>query len=189
MTMVKKDHIVPSSFSFGKDLVEQGKMRLSRFVAQTKSGGITEYNSPTYTGVDLECVEMLLAQTKGESVKRICRVIKELFLLESSANFLPFSECLGGTCSRTYNFPRNTGGTDTALWLGGLTTRRVRPLTLIHYRVIGQHPRFPEMTVPRVVRLGGHARRDANTCGHERDFSEYLCSNLQCDRRAVESGF
>ena len=104
----------------GDDAVlAEGRRRLDVICEYTSECGIHEYCSPTYTGVDLDCLLSLHAFTRTPSVKKQTEVLLELFWTGLAANWYAPAGKLGGTRSRDYNYLHGLGMLDYHLWREG----------------------------------------------------------------------
>lgn len=98
---------------------DDGYTRLDNIVMNTWQSGIAEYGSPTYYGVDLDCLVMIEAFAKRERGLAQARALLDLFWTDIAANYFPPSERLGGTHSRDYDYVRGRGSLDTHFWMAG----------------------------------------------------------------------
>jgi hypothetical protein len=167
-------HQVPSSYSniaimnaadlivlgevLGKpDVAQEGYARLDAFYRYTQSAGVHEYDSPTYTAVDLNGLEMVDAFAQRPAGRAQARALLTLFWTDIALNWLPFAEKLGGAQSRTYDYLYGLGDLDRQLaWTGWLNAP---PSTGIDFPMAAQgrwHPpeslRGRSAEFPRLVR-------------------------------------
>ena len=98
---------------------DEGYARLGQIVMNTWECGITEYGSPTYYGVDLDCLGLMEAFIRRESGQAQVRALLDLFWTDIALNGFPFSQRLGGPHSRDYDYVRGHGGLETHLWMAG----------------------------------------------------------------------
>ena len=98
---------------------EEGYARLDRFCLYTWRWGVHEYCSPTYYGVDVECLLMIEAFAKRERGRTQARAMLELFWTDIALNWYPGCNRLGGACSRDYRYLTGTGHLDSVMWLAG----------------------------------------------------------------------
>jgi hypothetical protein len=110
-----------------KDAADEGYRRLDAFVLHTWTNGISEYGSPTYYGVDLDCLGLIEAFCRRERGRDQARALLELFWTDIAANFFPPSARLAGPHSRDYNYLLGNGSVlDTHLWMAGWLPGDVR---------------------------------------------------------------
>lgn len=84
-------------------LREYAKNRLAKFLAYTReTGGINEYNSPTYTFVALFEVERILQLVREPETRSHAGELLRLFWNELANHFHPATGQLGGPQSRAY---------------------------------------------------------------------------------------
>ena len=101
-------------------VADEGYRRLDAFLMHTFENGVSEYGSPCYYGVDLDCLGLIEAFAGRERGRAQARALLELFWTDVAANFFGPSLRLGGPHSRDYNYLRGNGSVlDTHLWAGG----------------------------------------------------------------------
>lgn len=101
------------------EVADEGYGRLDRFVMYTWEFGIHEYGSPTYYGVDLDCLGLIEAFCGRESGREQARALLELFWTDIALNWFPAAGKLGGAHSRDYNYLRGLGMLDVQMWAAG----------------------------------------------------------------------
>ncbi len=102
------------------DVADEGYRRLDRFVMHTWEHGISEYGSPCYYGVDLDCLGLIERFCRRERGREQARALLELFWTDVALNFFPPSLRLAGPHSRDYNYLRGNGSVlDNHLWAVG----------------------------------------------------------------------
>ena len=84
--------------------VRDGLAALDEWLAFTRANGLAEYDSPTYTLVDLECLGDTLAAAADEPSRAKVRAGLDFIWADLAASFFPPSEALTGPMSRTYDF-------------------------------------------------------------------------------------
>lgn len=84
-------------------LASKGYELLDRFCTQTASYGIHEHNSPTYAGVQAECIGFLSNFTKDATALAKARKLREYLSIFIAANYYTPASVLSGTMSRCYN--------------------------------------------------------------------------------------
>ncbi|MBN2544410.1 MAG: hypothetical protein JXB50_01350 [Spirochaetes bacterium] len=99
-----------------KEILNEGYSRLKNIIFYLYNYGIHEYVSPTYYGVDLDCLGILYAFTKNSEIKLLTKKLIDLFWLDIIVNFHETSQKLSGTTSRTYDYLRNLGYLDKYLY-------------------------------------------------------------------------
>lgn len=96
---------------FGRqDAQTQGLRRLEDVCRTTGLRGICEYDSPTYYGVALDLLVLLDKYVQSPRARRAGRAMLEMFWTDIAVNWYAPGHHLGGTHSRSYNFP--CGGSD-----------------------------------------------------------------------------
>ncbi|MGD8240212.1 MAG: hypothetical protein PVH68_16780, partial [Armatimonadota bacterium] len=102
-----------------QEVADEGYRRLDRFCLYTWEHGIHEYCSPTYYGVDLECLLLIEAFCERESGREQARALLELFWSDIAANWFEPSQRLGGARSRDYDYLRGLGSLDRQMVMAG----------------------------------------------------------------------
>ena len=102
------------------EVAAEGYARLDRVFRYTQANGIHEYNSPTYTGVDLDGLGIIEAYCQRDSGRVEARALLKLFWSDVALNWFPPAQKLAGTQSRTYDYVRGLGGLDQNLILAGI---------------------------------------------------------------------
>jgi len=146
------------------EVAEEGYRRLDRFIMHTYDEGISEYASPCYYGVDLDCLLLIERFSKQERAREQARALLELFWTDIAAHFFPPSGRLAGPHSRDYNYLRGNGSVlDKHLWFEGWLPGEIRGGTgLLWLALTRWHPpqRLLEMSrnrLPRLVRQSWRA--------------------------------
>ncbi|MBL7222051.1 MAG: hypothetical protein ISS69_18225 [Phycisphaerae bacterium] len=88
-----------------KDALDEGLKRLDAICLTTWRYGICEYDSPTYYGVDLDELVLLNKYVRSPRARRAGEAMLELFWTDLAANWFAPGGHLGGTHSRSYNYP------------------------------------------------------------------------------------
>lgn len=101
------------------ELSEQGRINLKEWFEYTKLNGITEYNSTTYTGVDMDCAIQLVRLSQHPRDRQFGRSILQLLWTEVAANWFEPASRLGGSHSRDYNYLLGIGSLDAQLAANG----------------------------------------------------------------------
>ncbi len=93
-------------------LRNQGYTLFRKWIAEIKANGIHEHNSPTYTGVQAECLGYIARYTKDEEIRHEANVALEYFSAMLFANYFTPAMCLGGVQSRCYYKGSSNGKID-----------------------------------------------------------------------------
>ncbi|MCC7492592.1 MAG: hypothetical protein IT204_09610 [Fimbriimonadaceae bacterium] len=97
----------------------EGYARLDEITATIAEVGVSEYNSPTYTGVDLEDLVLLERFGQRPAGKQAARALLGLFWRTLAANWWLPAEKLAGARSRDYDYLRGLGMLDNFLYAEG----------------------------------------------------------------------
>ena len=112
------------------ELTATGRAQLDEWFAWTRLNGITEYNSTTYTGVDLDSATLLLRFAHDPADRARGELIARLLWTEIAANWFAPAQRLGGSHSRDYNYLQGIGYTDSPLAVNGwIPAGKVEPLS------------------------------------------------------------
>ena len=104
--------ILLGQFLHDPKLTQAGRTHLKEWFAWTKLNGITEYNSTTYTGVDMDCATQLVRLATDPQDQAAGKTILQLLWTEVAANWFEPALRLGGSHSRDYNYLQGIGATD-----------------------------------------------------------------------------
>lgn len=111
------------------ELAATGRAQLDAWFEWTRANGITEYNSTTYTGIDLDSASLLIRFATDPADRARGEILARLFWTELAANWFAPARRLGGSHSRDYDFLLGLGYTDVPLADNGWIAPR-RPETL-----------------------------------------------------------
>jgi hypothetical protein len=89
--------------------IAEGKANLDNWLAFTRTHGITEYDSPTYGGIQLICLEDVYLQAPDAETKAKARMALDYLWSDFAANYFPGRGQLGGPHSRSYDFLYQSG--------------------------------------------------------------------------------
>lgn len=141
------------------EVLAEGKERLSDVCHYTWECGIHEYNSPTYYGVNLECLLLLREFARDEEVREQADVLLEVFWTDLAGNWYAPAGKLGGARSRDYDYLRGLGLLDhymlMAGWLPEGTPRVSLPLPALltdwrpDPRFLAMNGRYPRLVEQR----------------------------------------
>ncbi len=100
-------------------LSQQGRTNLRDWFNYAKLNGITEFNSTTYTGVDMDCAISLVRLAKDPLDQELGRAILQMLWTEVASNWFAPAQRLGGSHSRDYNYLLGIGSLDIQLAANG----------------------------------------------------------------------
>jgi hypothetical protein len=103
------------------DVAKQGYERLDWCVEYTYRYGVHEFDSPTYTEVDISDMELLEAFCTQDRARTQARAMLDLLYTDLACNWFPAASKLGGAQSRTYDYVRGLGGTEAKAIRAGWT--------------------------------------------------------------------
>lgn len=111
------------------NLADSGRAQLDEWFEWTRTNGITEYNSTTYTGIDLDSASLLIRYAADPADRARGETLARLFWTELAANWFAPARRLGGSHSRDYDFLLGLGYTDVPLAENGwIAARRAETL-------------------------------------------------------------
>ena len=114
--------------ALGKPAVAaEGYARLDRFYRYTQAVGVHEFDSPTYTGVDLDGLGMIEAFCQRATSRAQAQALLKLFWTDIALNWLPSAQKLAGAHSRTYDYLHGLGELDRQLLVNGWLTTTSPP--------------------------------------------------------------
>lgn len=108
-----------------QDVFQEGEKRLNGIIWLTALFGISEYASPTYTGIDIGTLQTVHAHVRSETVKRNLDRLLTLFWSDVAASTFKAANRYVGTHSRDYDYLYGFGATDHFLRYVGLETEAV----------------------------------------------------------------
>ncbi len=138
-------------------LADQGYQMLDQWLLYTWESGIHEYGSPTYYGVDLDCLALVARFAQRREGRRKAEAALRLLWSDIAANWFEPCHRLGGAHSRDYDYLTGHGYLDATLrrvgWLrdGGRIDTRT-PFQLCRWDPPAGIRRSIEGLVPRMVR-------------------------------------
>jgi hypothetical protein len=100
-------------------VADEGYVRLDAMFRYTQKVGIHEFNSPTYTGVDLDGLERIVTFCRRDSGRGEAEALLKLFWTDVALNWYPPAQKLAGAQSRTYDFLYGLGELDRELAMNG----------------------------------------------------------------------
>ncbi len=107
-------------------VADEGYTRLATIVRWTADNGISEYDSPTYYGVDVDDLGIVETFCKRDEGRRQARAMLDLFWTDIALNFFPPSQRLAGPRSRDYDYLRGHGILENQLWINGWISGKIR---------------------------------------------------------------
>ncbi len=87
-----------------KDAADEGCRQFDAWIDLTRRAGLTEYNSPTYTPVDMGCLQIAYDNTSHAELKPKLKTCLDYYWYDLAANYYAPRETLSGPESRVYNF-------------------------------------------------------------------------------------
>jgi len=103
-------------------LSKEGAQMLDAWIDFTRKNGITEFLSPTYLGVDLDCLGLIANQITDPAISGKAKGALLFFWQNIAANWFEPSQRLGGAHGRDYDYLTGHGELDHHLREGGWIT-------------------------------------------------------------------
>lgn len=94
------------------DVADEGYARLDSVFRYTQTAGVHEYDSPTYSGVDLDGLGLIEQFCRRDAGRAQARALLEFLWTDLALNWFPPAQKLAGANSRTYDFLRGLGELD-----------------------------------------------------------------------------
>jgi hypothetical protein len=110
----------PATREFGEARVASGKARLDQWIAFTRDAGIAEFDSPTYSAVDLMALLIAMHGAEEEAVRAKVSAALDYFWRDLAGNFFPGRGSLAGPHSRSYSLFTGQGPLALSYYLEGL---------------------------------------------------------------------
>ncbi len=101
------------------DAAQEGYKALDDWLVYTSKNGISEYLSPTYYGVDVECLGLIARHVKQDAARKKAEAALRLFWTDIAANWFEPGGRLGGAHSRDYDYLTGHGVLDRHLRMAG----------------------------------------------------------------------
>ncbi len=101
------------------ELAAEGSRMLDRWLMATWESGLREYASPTYYGVDVECLGLIVRHVASASARAKAEAALTLFWTDIAANWFAPGMRLGGPHSRDYDSLTGHGYLDNYIALAG----------------------------------------------------------------------
>lgn len=101
------------------DVAQEGYQTLDDWLRYTAKNGISEFLSPTYYGVDLECLGLIVRHIRQEEARKKAETALRLFWTDIAANWFEPGARLGGAHSRDYDYLTGHGLLDRHLRMAG----------------------------------------------------------------------
>ena len=101
------------------EAAREGYQAFDEWLLHVWKNGVSEYLSPTYYGVDLECLGLIARHVKQEAARKKAEAALRLFWTDIAANWFEPGQRLGGAHSRDYDYLTGHGILDRHLRAAG----------------------------------------------------------------------
>jgi hypothetical protein len=103
--------------------VSEGKSNFETWLAYTRTNGLTEYDSPTYTPIQAACLTLAHNLTSDTALKARLKAVLDFYWTDLAANYFAGRQTMTGPASRDYSFLFSDPNVDYAYYLAGLRSR------------------------------------------------------------------
>lgn len=100
--------------------VAEGEAAWDAWLAFTRTNGVAEYNSPTYTPIQIDCLALAHHFTTNASLKARLKTALDFCWADLAANYFPGRQTLTAPSSRDYNFLFSDENVNCTYYLAGL---------------------------------------------------------------------
>ncbi len=98
----------------------EGRTNLDAWLDWTRAHGISEYDSPTYTPVQVDCVALAERFTSDAAVKSKLRAVLDYYWSDLAANYFPGTMAMAAPASRNYDFLQADQNANYEYYLAGI---------------------------------------------------------------------
>ena len=102
------------------DAVAEGKANFATWLAFTRTNGVAEYDSPTYSPIQADCLALAHNLTSDAALKAQLKSALDFYWADLAANYFPGRETMTGPASRDYNFLFSDDNVNWAYYLAGV---------------------------------------------------------------------
>ena len=100
--------------------VAEGKANFDTWLAFTRTNGAAEYDSPTYSPIQADCLILAHNLTDDSALKARLKAALDFYWADFAANYFLGRQTMAGPASRDYNFLFSDSNVDYAYYLAGL---------------------------------------------------------------------
>ena len=100
--------------------VNEAHANFDTWLAFTRTNGLTEYDSPTYSPIQADCLALAHNLTRDAQLKARMKAALDLYWADMAANYVPARETMTGPASRDYKFLFTDVNVGYAYYLAGL---------------------------------------------------------------------
>ena len=102
------------------DAVAEGKANFETWLAFTRTNGVAEYDSPTYSPIQADCLALAHNLTTDAPLKSRLKAAVDFYWADMAANYFAGRETMTGPASRDYNFLFSDDNVNWAYYLASL---------------------------------------------------------------------
>ncbi|MCC6822340.1 MAG: hypothetical protein IT579_16540 [Verrucomicrobia subdivision 3 bacterium] len=85
------------------EAVAEGKANFEMWLTFTRTNGVTEYDSPTYSPIQADCLALAHNLTSDPALKARLKAALDFYWADFAANYFPGRQTMTGPASRNYN--------------------------------------------------------------------------------------
>ncbi len=100
--------------------VAEGKSNFETWLTATRANGVREYDSPTYTPIQVACLTLAHNLTSDSALKAKLKAALDFYWADLAANYFTGRQTMTGPSSRDYSFLFSDSNVDYAYYLAGL---------------------------------------------------------------------
>ena len=105
--------------------VADGQALFDTWLSLTRMNGVTEYDSPTYSPIQADCLALACNLTQNPALKTRLKSAVDFYWSDFAANYFPGSQTMTGPASRNYNqgFVFSDANIEYSYYLAGVRSR------------------------------------------------------------------
>ena len=102
-----------------------GRANFATWLAATRAGGVTEYDSPTYSPIQADCLVAAYSLIQDPALHAQLGAVLDFYWADFAANYFPARQTMTGPASRNYNsgFLFSDANAEYSYYLAGLRSR------------------------------------------------------------------
>ncbi|NOS70984.1 MAG: hypothetical protein HOP33_13765 [Verrucomicrobia bacterium] len=107
------------------EAVAEGRAKFESWLAFTRTNGVTEYDSPTYSPIQADSLALAHNLTSDPALKARLKAVLDFYWADFAANYFPARQTMTGPASRNYNqgFLFSDANVEFTYYLAGLRSK------------------------------------------------------------------
>ena len=98
----------------------EGRANFEAWLGFTRTNGLTEYDSPTYSPIQADCLALAHNLTRDPALRVRLKAALDFYWADLAVNYFPGRQTMTGPASRNYDFLFGDANVDYAYYLAGL---------------------------------------------------------------------